>query len=79
MQLLDIAEGFEDDEIHAAFEQGCDLFAESVFGFLEGSFAQRLNPDSEGADGTCDPSVKALGSFFGELGAGKVNVMHLAT
>src|SRR5437879_3867374 len=74
MEFFDIAECFEDQQVNPAFEQRCDLFAEGVFGFLEGSFSQRFNPDAQGPYRTGDPSVEALCSLLRQPSPGKINL-----
>src|SRR5438876_4377694 len=73
MEFLDVAEGFEDQQVNPAFEQRCDLFAEGVFGFLEGSFSQRFNPDDQGPYRSSDPGIEALCSFLSKPGSGEID------
>ena len=74
MQFFQVSEGFEDDEIDAAFDQGGNLLAEGVAGFLKGGFAQRLNADAQGPDRAAYPNVKTLGGFARHVGSGEIDV-----
>ena len=47
VKFFHVAEGLQHEQIHAAFDQGCDLLPECGAGFLEGGLAQRFNADPE--------------------------------
>ncbi len=65
-KFLDVAEGFQHQQVDAAFDQGCDLLAEGGAGFLERGLAQRFNADPQRADRAGHPDVEAFGRFAGQ-------------
>ena len=69
MQFLEVAEGFQDQQVDAAFGQRSDLLAKRCAGFLERSLAQRLNANPQRADRAGDPDIEALGGFAGQARA----------
>ena len=73
MKFFEIAEGLEDQDVGAAFDQGGNLVAEGVACFLERSLAQRLDPDTQRPDRARHPGVEALGGFLGQSGSGEVD------
>jgi len=56
-QFVEIAERFEDQQIHAALEQRVDLLTEGLASFGKGRGAERFNPDIERSYGAGDESV----------------------
>ena len=76
-KFFDVAEGFQHQQIDAAFDQGCDLLAKGGAGFLERGFAQRFNADPKRADRASNPDVEALGGFPGQPNPGQVDFAHL--
>ncbi len=77
MQFLDIAEGFQDEKIHAAFGQGCNLFPKSCARLLEGSLAQRFNSNSQRANRTGNIDIEALGGVVRQTRARPVDLVDL--
>src|SRR5260370_17807502 len=78
MQLLHIAEGFQDQNVGATFQQSCDLLAKSIARLLERSLAQRLNADTQRTYGTCHPGIEALSGLLGKFGPSEVDFADLA-
>ena len=53
-QFVEVAEGFEDQQVDAGFHQRVDLLAEGGAGFGEGGGAERLDAHAERAHGAGD-------------------------
>lgn len=77
MQLLEIPEGFQDQDVNAALDQGRNLLPECVARLLKGSFAQRFDTNPKRSYGPCYPSVKTLCGFLGEARAGDIDCLDL--
>ena len=77
VKFFHVAEGFQHQQIDAAFDQGCDLLAEGGAGFLEGGLAQRFNADSQRANRAGNPDVEALGRFARQTNPGQVDLADL--
>ena len=75
-QLVEVAEGFEDQQIDAGFEQRVDLLAEGGAGFGEGGGAERLDAHAQRADGAGD-EWPSFGGFARQAHAGLVDVLQL--
>ena len=63
MNFFQISEGLEDQQIHAAFDQRCNLLAEGIAGFLKRSLAQRFDSGTQRANRSGDPHIEAFGGF----------------
>ena len=63
MQLFDVAEGLQNQQIHAAFGQRRNLFPKGCARLFERCFAERLNSNSQRANRTRNPYIEALGGF----------------
>ena len=74
VQLLQIAEGFQNEQVDALFVEGLDLFAEGVARFGEGDLAQRLDAHTERPHCACHESVEALGRLASDASAHAVDV-----
>ncbi len=57
--LVEIAEGFEHEELDAALEQRFGLFFEILLGLVDAGLAPRLDAHAERADGAGDKRVLA--------------------
>src|SRR5687768_17510965 len=68
--LFQVAEGFQYDEVHAAFEERLYLLPEEGAGFSGGDKANRLNRLAEWANRACNEDGLAanLAHLAGELG-----------
>ena len=76
MEFFQISEGFENQQVHAAFHQGRDLLTESIVSLLVRSLAQWLNADAQRSHGTSYPQIEALGSLSSQPGAGEIDVTY---
>ena len=74
-QFVQVAEGLEDQQIDAGFEQGIDLFAEGGARFGEGGGSERLDAHVERSHGAGDE--RAVGRLAGQAHAGQVDGLQL--
>ncbi len=75
-QLVEIAEGFEYQEIGAGFDQSFGLLAENAARLGEGCGAERFNAHSQRSDGAGHKGAFA-GCFAGNAYAGLVDGLQL--
>jgi hypothetical protein len=76
MKFLEVAKGFQHQQINASFGQRLDLLTECLSGLLERSFSQGLDSRSQRANRSRHPHIEALGGFSGQPCACPVNVAH---
>ncbi len=75
-QLVQVAEGFEDQHIHAGFRQRIDLLAECGARFGEGSRAERFDAHAQRTYGAGHEGRIARG-FARQLHTGAVDILQL--
>ena len=75
-QFVQIAEGLEDQEIDAGFQQGIDLLAEGGARFGEGGGSERLDAHAQGPDGAGHEGA-VLGGLARQAHAGAVDRLQL--
>src|SRR5690242_11275534 len=82
VQFFQVPESFEDQNVNSAFDQSGNLLTERFAGFFAGSLSERLNTDTERADGSGDQNragfleVEGVGGFAGQTRAVKVDIPY---
>src|SRR5580765_67728 len=76
MQLLDGSERLKNQKIDATFGKRLNLLTKCGARFLERSFAQWFDSNSQRANRTSNPDIETLGGFACKTRAGQVYLTH---
>src|SRR5206468_10364940 len=79
MDLFEVSEGFQHEDVDAAFKESCGLLAKGLPGLFTRDLAERFNTNADGADGTGNQRCAALlvDCFASDLGAIQVKFAYL--
>ena len=76
VQLFEVAEGFEHQQIDAAFDERRGLFAKRRTRLVERSLAQRFDANAQRSHRSRNPGIETLGRLPSQANARHIDVAH---